>query len=424
MTRLLSLVAVSVCLVAAACGGSPSPGRGETVEIFVPLDSVESLAASLVDFTNASGIPVRVTGTDSFVSDLLEQVDVADPPDVALVPQPGVVAMLRRSNDIVALPEGVSAAMDVTLDPRLGFLTEVDGVAVAVPVRLSVKSLVWYRPEVVDDLGIEIPSRLDDLVALTEDLRGRGVTPWCFGLDAGGATGWIATDWTEDLLLRRSGSDVYERWIVGDVSFDSPQVADAYTAFEDLVLAPGSIEGGVAEALRTSVERSIDGLFSDPAECVFHRQASFASRQLPSGAEFGPDEDVDFFVLPAADGGDAPVVLGATVAVAFSDRPEVASVVRHLAGPEASQVWGDGGGFLSPHVSTSDEPAGAIDSALRRILETTSAVHIDASDSMHPELGSGVLWTEITRWVSGATSYDAFAETVDQARGRAELAAG
>jgi hypothetical protein len=35
---------------------------------------------------------------------------------------------------------------------------------------------------------------------------------------------------------------------------------------------------------------------------------------------------------------------------------------------------------------------------------------------MPPDIGSGLLWAEITKWVGGAISYNQFAETIDTAR--------
>ena len=416
MTGRLVVMSIGLCLLAGACGDGASSGQADPVEIFVPLATVELLAESLADFETETGIAVRVTGTNSFVDDLVEQVGAALPPDVALVPQPGVVTMLGRSGDLVPLDGPTTDAIDESLDPRLRSLVEVDGVATAVPVRLSVKSLVWYRPDVIAELGVELPTDLDELSSLSQDLRARGIAPWCVGIEAGGATGWVATDWVEDLLLRRSGPDVYDRWVAGEIAFASPEVADAFTAFDELVLAPGLASGGTSNVLRTPFDRSIDGLLTDPVECVFHRQASFAYGWIRDDVRFGSDGDLDFFVLPTADDGDVPLLVGATVAVAFSDRPEVAALMRHLATPEGSRAWAEAGGFVSPHRAGPAGPGGEFGDRLYGILDMAGTVRLDASDSMEPEIGSGLLWREITKWVSGVSSHRELATRVDEAR--------
>ena len=414
MSRRVLAALLGCGLLAGSCADSNSLTQDDPVEIFVPLDLVGPLAASLAEFESETGIDVRVTGTDSFVADLLDQVDAADPPDIAFIPQPGLVAMLRRSGDLVDLPDEVIAALDDTLDPRLRPLVAVDGDAVAVPVRLSVKSLVWYRPDVIAGLGVETPVELVELVELVGDLRSRGVTPWCFGLDSGGSTGWVATDWSEDLLLRTAGPDLYDRWVAADLTFASAEVTEAFDLFDDLIRRPGSVSGGLANALRTPVRGGINDLFTDPTECVLHRQASFAAQWIPPGFSIGPDRDLDFFVLPGTDDTAAPLLLGATVAVAFSDDPFVAMVLNQLSRPDVSDAWVDAGGYITPHQTTTNNSP--LDGRLRALLESATTVRIDASDSMRPDIGSQMLWSEITRWVSGSVSYERFAEAIDEAR--------
>jgi alpha-glucoside transport system substrate-binding protein len=70
------------------------------------------------------------------------------------------------------------------------------------PYKADVKSLVWYVPENFEDAGYEVPGTMEELKALTEQIVADGETPWCIGLGSGGATGWPATDWVEDMMLR------------------------------------------------------------------------------------------------------------------------------------------------------------------------------------------------------------------------------
>jgi len=146
--------------------------------------------------------------------------------------------------------------------------------------RLSLKSLVWYRPEEFDRLSLEVPATLSELEEMVVEMREQGATPWCFGLAAQGAAGWAATDWIEDMVLRMSGPDIYERWMAGDVAFSDPAIREPFEAFRSLVLVPGSVAGGIPGVLRTSVSDSASGLFGEPADCVLHRQASYVTTQM------------------------------------------------------------------------------------------------------------------------------------------------
>lgn len=414
--------ALAACLALAACvAGDDEPSApGAVVEIFGPFrdEEAELLAASLDAFEETSGITIRYTGTGSFVADLEAQVRAANPPDIAMVPQPGLVTELARSGDVLPLSDEVLDAVGANYREEIRQLAEVDGVVVGVPFRANAKSLVWYRPDVFEERGLTVPTTLADLDELVGQIEASGTSPWCLGLEAQGATGWVATDWTEEMVLRLAGPDLYDRWARGEVGFADPAVAGAFDAFRALVLTPGRVDGGISDVLRTPVRRSVLGLFGPTPDCVLHRQASFAFGWMPAGTEFGPDGDVDFFVLPGTEPGvEPPLLIGSTLAVAFDDRPEVAAVMAHLASPESTSIWEAAGGFISPRSTSALVGERApVDEAVLDLLLGAETVRADASDAMPPAIGSGLLWSEITDWVANVVTYEQFATTIDEAR--------
>ena len=417
MNRILVAVTAVLALWApAACGSADTdPTSSTTVELFGPFrgEEAELLARSLEPFTEATGIAVRYTGTGAFVTDLEAQVRAAAPPDIAFIPQPGLVRDLAAAGELVPLGEPTLAAIDTHYDEAAASLGEVDGTPVAVPFRASVKSLIWYRPSEFDRLELAVPADLAELVALVDQVTDQGIEPWCLGIEAQGATGWVATDWTEDLLLRLAGPDTYDGWIDGSVRFDDPAVAQAFEGFRALALDPGRSSGGIAGILETSTRDAAAALFDTPATCLLHRQGSIAWSWFPDGLEFGTD--VDVFVFPTAQAGDEPpLVLGSTSAVAFSDRPEVEALMAHLATPGSVREWAEAGGFTSPQHNPGYELP-PVDRVVQELLDTATVVRPDASDSMPAAIGTSLLWSEITAWVADTQSYVDFAATMDAA---------
>ena len=53
------------------------------------------------------------------------------------------------------------------------------------------------------------------------------VKPWCAGIESGDATGWPATDWVEDVMLRTAGAEVYDQWVAHEIPFNDPAIAEA-----------------------------------------------------------------------------------------------------------------------------------------------------------------------------------------------------
>jgi alpha-glucoside transport system substrate-binding protein len=405
----------------AGCGGGADEAARPVVRIFGPYRGEEAalFTAGLDEWAETAGIDVRYTGSANFVEDLQYQVeDILSPPDIALVPQPGVVRQMFDDGRIVPVSEDVAQVLMRYYDDAALDLGRVDGALVGFPYRANVKSLVWYRPEVLAGLGFEPPESMDELEVLVGRIEAAGVTPWCLGIEAQLATGWPATDWVEDIIVRQAGPEAYDDWVTGAVSFADQRIADAFATFKSLVLEPGRVAGGVSKVLSTSTQASDDPLFADPPGCVLFKQASFAYGWMPPGLVLGPDGDVDFFLLPADEAGaPAPVVAGADLAVAFADRPEVGEVMARLATPEAGREWAAGGSYVSPRIGI--DPASYFqpaDLAIAEVLLGADPLVFDGSDAMPPDVGTTLFWMQITAWISGQITYDELAQTLDEAR--------
>jgi len=407
----------------AGCIGGTDAGADTTREItvFGPYRGAEAdhFAASAEAFTDRTGITIRYTGSADFVVDLNRRsIELNDPPDVAMVPQTGVLRALVDNQRIVALPDAALDQLDANYSPEARALGEVDGTAFAVPFRVNIKSLVFYRPEVFDENGWEIPRSLDELEATAASMQADGdMAPWCLALEAGTATGWPATDWAEDLVLRLAGADEYERWAVGELPFTSPEIADAFDRMRTLVLANGRLNGSAAGSVEIPTARVVEPLFGDEPGCAMAKQADFAIGWMPSDTSVGPDGDVDFFVLPADTvDTEPPLVVGSDLAVQFRRSPDVDAFVAYLAEAQVGAPWANQGGFLSPKLTF--DTAAYRDDAERQLaglLTSASTLAFDASDQMPAEIGSRLLWDEITLWVAAATPYDDFAARIDEA---------
>lgn len=418
-----ALLVAAVCVAAAGCiGGSDGDADGESViTVFGPYrgSEADSFASSIEGFTERTGIEIRYTGSADFVTDLARRsLELNDPPDVAMVPQPGVLGALVDEERIAPLSGAALDQLDANYSPQARALGEVDGTTFAVPFRINIKSLVWYRPEVFDERGWERPHSLDELEATAARIQAEGsMAPWCLALESGTSTGWPATDWIEDLVLRRAGAEAYEAWAAGELPFASPAVTDAFEQMQALVLADGRVHVGAADSVEIPTTQVVDPLFGDDPGCAMAKQADFAIGWMPPGTSVGPDGDVDFFVLPAADpDAEPPLVVGGDLAVQFRSSPDVDAFIAYLAESQVGAPWASAGGFLSPK-QTFDRTEYRDDTERRlaELLTSAEKLAFDASDRMPAEIGSRLLWDEITLWVAGARSYDDVAERLDEA---------
>jgi alpha-glucoside transport system substrate-binding protein len=418
--RRIVLPVLAVLVLMAGCSSGSDEAGGDVIRVQGPylLDSADAFAAAVRPFEERTGIEISYLGSSDLPNDIQTALSTGTTPDVAILPQPGFVAELAsRPDGIVALPGDVVDAVDANYDEGVSQLGVVDGELYGVVYKISPKSLVWYEPAYFAQNDLDVPGSLAELEALVATIEA-DLSPWCLGVFAFGATGWVMTDWIEDFLLRQAGPDAYDAWVVGDLEFDSPEVRTAMESVEEMLL-DGRSHGGRAAYLRTLVRDAQLPMFEEPAECALHRQAGFNENWLPAGVTAGGDDDTDVFVFPPVDpAGDIPVMVGGDTAVMFNDDPAVREFMKYLATPESGASWAARGGYTGARSSVADLESyypNDFDRRLAEIIAAADVVRFDASDLMPLSFGSGVLFEVMTDWVSGQMSIDEAVTTLDEA---------
>ncbi len=378
---------------------------------------VAGLQAAFARFEDETGITIQETGTGDFEQLAVARVQGGNPPDILLHPQPGLMRDL--------IDQGLAVPQDDNLDLDQLRADMVDGLVdlgewndefYGLMVRLSLKSLVWYVPEQFEANGYDIPETWEEMLALSEQMVADGNTPWCIGVESADATGWVATDWIEDIILRLHGGDVYDDWVSNDVPFDSPEVREAIEGYMDPIwFGDDMVFGGPPNILQTSFGDSVLGLFED--NCMMHRQASFIAGFMPEGTEIG--EDVDFFYLPEieASGQGAPVLIAGDLAVAYTDNPSTADFFQYFSTPESGEPWAAEGAWLSPFVDF-DTSAYADESLVAQgeIVADADFARFDGSDMMPGAVGAGAFWTEMVNYIQrGGEDLDTALANIDEA---------
>ncbi|XDA97296.1 ABC transporter substrate-binding protein [Sulfitobacter sp. LCG007] len=383
---------------------------GQTLTITGPwtgLDA-ENVEQMLAYFAEATGATVNYSGSESFEQDIVISARAGSAPNVAVFPQPGLAADLASQGLLTPLPEGAGdwvrenyAAGQSWVD--LGTYPDKDGndQFYGFFYKVDLKSLVWYAPEAFDEMGYDVPESMEDLKALTEQIVEDGGTPWCIGLGSGAATGWPATDWVEDMMLRTQPADVYDKWVSNEIKFDDPVVVGAIEEFGWFARNDDFVDGGSAAVANTDFRDSPAGLFSIPPKCYMHRQASFIPTFFPEGSDF------DFFYFPAYEGKDlGKPVLGAGTLWAITTPSDAANVlIEFLQTPIAHEVWMSLSGFLTPYGDANGEMY-ATDAAraMGDVLLNATTFRFDASDLMPGEIGAGAFWTGMVDYVSGESA--------------------
>lgn len=391
---------------------------GASVDVFGAPAQIEEQALNEVietHFNAPFNAQARYVGSDAFEEEIRARVADGSPPDVALYPQPGAVIEQAAAGNAVAL-EDLGFDMDevrATFGDYLVSLGEYEGKHYALPTNVSLKSLVWYHRPTFQQEGYTEPGTWAELVALSEQMVADGYTPWCIGTGSGEATGWPATDWLEDIVLRTAGPGAYDRWVVGELAFDDPTIVEAAELMAQITHRDGFVAGGTASIPDRDFRESATGLFGDDPDCLLHRQASFIVSYFPDGARLG--EDVEVFAFPEIDGRDGALIAG-ELAVAFDDREEVREFLRVFTSRDAQCAQGsfENVARISPNIDTSadcyQDPVVALSAeTVLRALEGGTA-RFDASDLMPSAVGAGSFWEGMNDWMRGEDLRDVLAE--------------
>jgi len=389
---------------------------GEQVTVFGPWLGPDqtSFEAVLAYFAQAANADVRYTGSDSFEQQIVVDAEAGSAPNIAVFPQPGLAGDLAKRGFLTPLGDDAASWMAENYGAGqswvdLGTYEGKDGARAfyAFPFKADVKSLVWYSPENFEDAGYEVPETMEDLKALTEKIVEDGGTPWCIGLGSGAATGWPATDWVEDMMLRTQSPETYDKWVRNEIPFDDPAVIGAIEEFGWFARNDKFVAGGSAAVASTDFRDSPKGLFASPPQCYMHRQASFIPAFFPEGTEIGAD--ADFFYFPPYSGKDlGSPVLGAGTLFAITKESEAAhALIEFLQTPIAHELWmaQEGGGFLTPNKGVNtDVYVTPARKQLGDILLNATTFRFDASDLMPGAVGAGSFWTGMVDYVGGKSA--------------------
>ena len=371
-------------------------------------------------FESCTGITIKYEGSNDFESQLPVRVQGGTQSDLAIIPQPGLLAQMVKTGKVVEAAgadghqrERVERGLE---DLRVGQRHLLRG-----PMSANMKSLVWYSPKTFTADGYTVPTTWADLMALSQKMVTDGkVKPWCGGISSGTATGWPATDWLEEAVLGTYGGAIYDQWVAHTVKFQDPKIEAAMKTVADYMQNPAYVNAGFGDVKTIATTTFQDaGLPILKGQCGMLQQASFYEAQWPKGTVVSPTGDAFAFYLPAVDPSvTTPVEGGGEFVTAFSNAPAVQAVQNYL----STADWANSRIAVAPGWVSANQKVDQtlytdpIDKLSAQYLTRSDATfRFDASDLMPAAVGSGAEWTAMTEWFGQGKSIDAVAKEIDAA---------
>ncbi len=344
---------------AAACGGDDDGGsdgstpagggalKGTTIEVAAQWTGAEetNFRKVLQAFEQKTGAKVNYASTGENTDAYLgPRIEAGNPPDVAILPQPGLMQQYAQKGSLKPLSADVVTEVGNNFAPYWKELGSSGGKTYGVMVKAAYKSILWYRPDAFSEAGVQPPAAWADLVKASGTLQDAGSTP--FTLAAGPQDSWTLTDWFENVYLSQAGPENYDKLAKHEIKWTDPTVGKALETLAQIWGKADYLNGGVAAATKTKFDESVTQVFGQQKAAMVYGGDFAAANIATTKAKVGTDAKV--FAFPKA-GDTAPAILGGDVAVALKDGKGAQELMKFLASPEAGKVWAGLGGYLTPN---------------------------------------------------------------------------
>jgi alpha-glucoside transport system substrate-binding protein len=363
--------------------------RGIHLQVVASWSGTEEarFSAVLRAFTGLTGASVAYasSGSRSMADVLNGRLAAGNPPDVALLPQPGLLRHYAESGRLVALEGQTAELVRRNYSAVWQSLGSVHGRLYGVWFKAANKSLLWYDIAAFERAGIAPPDDLNRLLAVMQALRMRGVTPF----SVGGQDQWTLTDWFENLYLQLAGPHNYDQLAAHRLPWTDQSVKDTLRLMARLLGNPALL-GGVHGTLSTSFEDSVVKAFKPPSGAAMVVEGDFVASFIAALPTIHIGTDVDAVPFPAAHPGVPLVVGGGDVAVQLRRSIGASALVRFLATPAAAAIWAAEGGYVSPNLELdlASYPDALTRSIARGLLEAGDSFRFDLSDLQPTAFGS------------------------------------
>jgi alpha-glucoside transport system substrate-binding protein len=394
--RAIYAITTAALLATAACGSGSSTssgGGGSTssstqslggnVSVWAVWSGNEqkSFQAVLDDFAAKNGVtPQYQSKGDQLPTVLGTAITGGAPPDVAILPQPGLLHDLVAKNALKPLDNVIGDTMSSQYGAAWKTLATDGGKLYGAYFKAANKSTVWYNVKAFTDAGITSPpATFDDLLKDMATLVQAGTAPFAMC----GGSGWTLTDWFENVYIRTAGVAKANQLAQHQIPWTDPSVTTALQTLQKIFGTDANMVGGAQGAVSTPFPDCVGQAFGPTPKAAMVMEADFVGSVIPTvNSSLTPGTGFNFFPFPNINGSPTSVSVGGDVAVMLKDTPQAQALMKYLASPAAGTIWAHLGGFTSPNkqVPLSVYPDDISRAAAKAVIDAGDNAMFDMSD--------------------------------------------
>tara|TARA_A100000164_G_scaffold279515_1_gene251692 strand:+ start:5028 stop:6293 length:1266 start_codon:yes stop_codon:yes gene_type:complete len=267
--------------------------------------------------------------------------------------------------------------------------------------RLFPNTMIWYSIEKFEAIGSPEFKTYEDILSYTNNYSKDGKNLWCLDIESGASTGWIATNWLEDLILSEYGVEIYDEWTNQNIPSSSDEILNSINSIGKLVFTENAIYGTNKRIVRKEFRNNYNNLLNENVDCVFSWGGHYASFYMPQDKKFG--KDYDFFKFPSTNNMNSMVGIGDVITVLnYSNATqEVFNAIidesfgqNWMSKPDASYIPAN---KLNQNLISN--PLTEKEAKLIKQSLNENTFRYDASELMERKIGADALWVALTNYI-------------------------
>ena len=267
--------------------------------------------------------------------------------------------------------------------------------------RLFPNSMIWYSIEKFKEIGSPEFKSYEDMLNYTNNYSEEAKNLWCLDIESGASTGWIATNWLEDLILSEYGVEVYDGWSNQDIVSSNNEILNSINNIGKLIFSENAVYGTNKRIVRKEFRNNFKNLLNEDIDCVFSWGGHYASFYMPQDKIFG--KDYDFFKFPSTNNMNSIVGIGDVLTVlnysnatqeVFNALIDISFGETWMSKPDATYIPAN-----KLNQNSIKNPLTEKEANLIRISLNDNTFRYDASELMERKIGADALWVALKNYI-------------------------
>ena len=264
------------------------PFEGVELQLWRPNYDQPGIDAITEEFQEITGATIEVTMIPPTASDnVLPRWAAGERPDILYLEGfSSVISTLNPADNLIPVDD---MAFTAHITPALAPFGVIEGVRYWAPLTAPTVNGLLYNKTVVDNLGLELPGTLAEMLTFCGEARSAGTTPVVIG-EASTFMGWVIQQaMIGDYLV--ANPDLVDRLHSGEVSFTDPEFVKRLQAIVDMKDAGCFDENAEAIDFPTSMNSFMEdegAIWSCASFCIPDLLAAFGTEAVEEKVGFLP----------------------------------------------------------------------------------------------------------------------------------------